>query len=77
MRRFSQNETNDDNEHTAILKYKRVVLESGGMPAWVSVGDSDLEGEPSYEFAKGFFVGCGLSFEEAIRAAEFVCSNGW
>jgi hypothetical protein len=38
---------------------------------------SHLDGDPEYEFAKGFFVGSGLSLEEASDAAEYVCGNGW
>lgn len=51
----------------AIQTYKRIVTDSG-------IETDDLGNEA--DFSLGFFMGHGLSFEEALEASEFVVSTG-
>lgn len=53
----------------AVMNFKRVIVDGGNLmiPAVECV----------WSFCIGYFMGLGLSEDDAIRCAEIATSNGW
>ena len=69
MKRLS--DERDANVREAILAYKRIVTDDAAG------NDEDWEMCDFRDLSLGFFLGYGLSKEEALEASEFVISQGW